>query len=104
MDDKVFQLLEKMYSEMLRMKEDIYSKIHQLEEKMKQGFEEGRHDRVRLEQVLTDKIDILTDGVTQNSEKINRIEDKVNSIETMIKDKSIVVSKDYYIQLLKKAE
>lgn len=111
MDEKTFQLLEKMYSEMLQMKKEMHSEVLQIredmlqmKEEMKQDFEEARQDRVRLEHVLTDKINIVTDGVVQNSKKIDRIEDKVNSIETIIKDKSIVVSKDYYIQLLKKVE
>jgi predicted phage gp36 major capsid-like protein len=97
-NNKMFELMEKMYIEMKNMKQE-----------MKNGFEEAKEERqqlanniVKIEDDIS-KLQTVDEGILANTQKLDIIEKKVDNIEEFIKEKSIVVSKDYYIQLLKKA-
>ncbi|MEL7566227.1 MAG: hypothetical protein AAGU27_15265 [Dehalobacterium sp.] len=73
-------------------------------DEMQEGFSEARKDRARIEYTLMQKIDIIADGVIQNTNRLDRLEVRVSNVEELIKERSIIVPKDYYVKLLKKVE
>lgn len=103
-ENRMLDLMEKLYMEMQSMKSEMRQEFANVRAEVKDGFEDARKDRARLEHTLTEKIDTVADGVIQNTNRVDRLEGRVASLEDLIKERSIVVPKDYYIQLLKKAE
>ncbi len=75
MEDKVFDLIEKIYAEMKQQFEIVNKK---LDEKV------DKTDIVRFENDLAPKIEALFDGYKQNTETLNRIEKEVSKQEEII--------------------
>lgn len=75
MEDKVFDLMEKMYAEMKQQFEEVNKKLDEKADKT---------DIVKLENDLVPKIEALFDGYKQNTEKLDRIEKEVSKQEEII--------------------
>lgn len=75
MEDKVFDLIEKMYAEMKQQFNEVNQKLDKKADKS---------DIVRLENDLVPKIEALFDGYKQNTEKLDRIENEVSKQEEII--------------------
>ena len=75
MEDKVFDLMEKMYAEMKQQFELVNKKLDEKADKT---------DIVKLENDLAPKIEALFDGYKQNTEKLDRIEKEVSKQEEII--------------------
>ncbi len=73
MEDKTFELLEKMYSEFVDFKEDTNSRLNEL-----------KNHVVKMEYDLKKDISALYDGYEQNSQKLDRIEKAVIRHEDII--------------------
>ena len=80
MDEKLFDLMSKMYNE-----------IQDLKGEMQEGFKEVRgeiqdikKDIIRIEVEHGKKLDALFDGYKQNSEQLTRIEDEVKRHDEVI--------------------
>lgn len=108
MEEKMFELMEKMYVEFSKKFEKIderFVKIDERFENMEQGLrQEIKQESARLENVLGAKIDALRDGYTQNEVRLTKVENRLTEVEDVIRNKSIVVGKDYYIQLFPKTK
>lgn len=74
-EDKVFDLIEKMYAEMKQQFNEVNQKLDKKADKS---------DIVRLENDLVPKIEALFDGYKQNTEKLDRIENEVSKQEEII--------------------
>ena len=91
MEDRVFNLLEKMYV-------DLSAKIEGLEDKMSDKIEglDGKIevmgkeissiklDLVRIENKMDDNHKVLQDGYKLTYEKLNRLEEKVDKIDKKV--------------------
>lgn len=75
MENKVFDLMEKMYAEMKQQFEFVNKKLDEKADKT---------DIVKLENDLVPKIEALFDGYKQNTEKLDRIEKEVSKQEEII--------------------
>ncbi|WP_427338088.1 hypothetical protein [Caloranaerobacter sp. DY30410] len=76
MDDKTFELLEKMYVEILEIKQDVKSNAKAIAQNAKAI---ARVESI-IENQIEKKIDALFDGYKQNSERIIRLEEKVDKL------------------------
>ncbi|HWR60586.1 MAG TPA: hypothetical protein VN580_03195, partial [Clostridia bacterium] len=75
LEDKVFELLTKMYSEMTGRFETLENKLDEKTDKS---------DIVRLENELTPKIEALFDGYKQHTDILERIEKRVANQDEII--------------------
>ncbi|KGG81218.1 hypothetical protein Y919_01545 [Caloranaerobacter azorensis H53214] len=83
MDDKTFELLEKMYVEILEIKQDVKSNAQAIAQNA-QAIAQNAKAIARVESIIENqierKIDALFDGYKQNSERITRLEEKVDRL------------------------
>ncbi|QIB27479.1 hypothetical protein [Caloranaerobacter azorensis] len=83
MDDKTFELLEKMYVEILEIKQDVKSNAKAIEQNA-HAIAQNAKAIARVESIIENqierKIDALFDGYKQNSERITRLEEKVDRL------------------------
>lgn len=75
-DDKLFDLMSKMYSEMQDGFKGVNDRIDRLENRM----DKLEKNQVKLENEVHEGFKTLYDGYVQNAEKITRIEAKVDCI------------------------
>jgi len=79
-EEKIFNLMEKMYIEMQEMKEKMATKddIRKLENNM-----------VRMEDEVKDDIKILYDGYKQSIEGINDIKERLDKLSDKVENQEI---------------
>ena len=80
MDEKVFELMEKMYLEMQTMKDAMnvgFNDVNNRLDKVEQTV-------IRIENDHGQKLTVLMDGYKQNSDKLDPIEKEVNKHEEII--------------------
>lgn len=75
MEEKSFELLTKMYSEMSEQFKEINRKLDEKADKS---------DIIRLENELNPKVDALFDGYRQHTDILERIEKEVSKQEEII--------------------
>lgn len=75
MDDKTFELIEKMYSEMTEQFNKINSKLDEKADKK---------DIIRFENDLKPKVETALEGYTVVYEKLNTLESKVDNINSKV--------------------
>ena len=80
MEDKVFDLVEKMYVEMQEGFDGVNKRIDSLETEVK----ETKNKIIFIEQEHGKKLTALFDGYKQNAEKLDRIENEVSKHEEVI--------------------
>ncbi|WP_164968046.1 hypothetical protein [Clostridium tetani] len=91
-NEKIFELIEKMYIDLKGSQEKMYIDLKGSQEKMYADLKEGQEKIctelkseisevkktvIRIENDHGKKLEALFDGYKQNSEKLNRIEDEV---------------------------
>ncbi len=84
MDDKMFDLLEKMYIEMQELKQDMATKqdISNMA---------TRQDIVRLEDKMDMNFKALYDGYTLTYEKLSALEDKVDNLSIKVENQNVEI-------------
>ncbi|NLL07235.1 MAG: hypothetical protein GX270_15970 [Clostridiaceae bacterium] len=75
MEDKSFELLTKMYSEMTEQFKEVNKKLDEKADK---------NDIIRLENELNPKVKALFDGYKQHTDLLERIENEVTKQEEII--------------------
>ncbi|MDQ2088235.1 hypothetical protein RBH29_17565 [Herbivorax sp. ANBcel31] len=75
MEDKSFELLTKMYSEMTEQFKEVNKKLDEKADKS---------DIIRFENELTPKVQALFDGYKQHTDVLERIENEVTKQEEII--------------------
>jgi len=80
MEDKTFQLLEKMYSEMKEGFAKVDERFTEIDERLKTV----ERTVLRIESDHEQKLQALFDGYIQNSEKLDRIQEEVSKHEEVI--------------------
>jgi len=83
MEDKVFVLMEKMYSEMTIQFKEINRKLDKKADK---------NDIVRIENDINPKIEALLDGYKQLSEGQENIKNRINDLDSKISSQEIEIS------------
>jgi len=92
MDDKSFELITAMYSEMQKG-------FKRLDDEMKQGFARNeaqiRKTDARIEHEVMPKMEVLFDAVKANGDRIDRVEKKVDRLTERVD------SQEFDIRLIK---
>lgn len=80
-NEKIFELIEKMYIDLKGSQEKMYADLKEGQGKicteLKSEISEVKKTVIRIENDHGKKLEALFDGYKQNSEKLNRIEDEV---------------------------
>lgn len=87
MDEKVFDLITKMYSEMNQRFDSVDNKIKDMDTEIKFIGTEIKslgNQVLKLENCLVPKVEALFDGYKQNTETLARIEKEVSRQEEII--------------------
>ena len=84
MDNKMFELVEKMYIEMQEMKSNMATK----EDLSNMA---SKHDIVRLEDKMDKNHKALYDGYKLTYEKLGILEDKVNEIDKKVERQDVEI-------------
>lgn len=96
MEDKTFDLVTQLYSEMTKQFELITHRFEAIEQKLDSKADAS--DIIRLENILIPKVDALLDGYKQLSEKQNEICSSINRLQ------ATVINHDIQITALKAAK
>jgi predicted nucleic acid-binding Zn-ribbon protein len=94
MEEKIFNLIESMYSEMNKRFEQMNKKFEQIDEKFEhvdKRFDEVNTKIAGLENKLGEKIDALFDGYIQNTEAINRLETKLDALAERVDKQEVEI-------------
>jgi archaellum component FlaC len=98
MDDKVFNLLEKMYLELTEFKQEVTQKLDSVDSRLTKL-------ESTLENVTNKKIDVALEGYTANTEKLDSIDSKIEDMASTVTNIEIITSKNWNdIAILKKAK
>lgn len=100
MEDRNFELLTQFFAEFKEFKAEVKQGFTEVNKKLDEKA--AKQDIARLETELKNELHSLQDGYVQNTERLTRVEDRLETIESTIKNKSIVIGKDYYVQLFPK--
>ena len=88
MEEKTFELIEKMYSEMQKgfsaIRSEMAEGFTEVRREMTEGFTEVRQSIVLLENKVDVNLKALYDGYQQNTESINRIEKKIDKLDEKV--------------------
>jgi hypothetical protein len=83
-NEKLFGLIEKMYSEMQKGFNDVYSEMRKGFSSVNERLDNLEKGQLRLEAELKDTKKTLYDGYIQNAEAIKRLEIKVDEISEKV--------------------
>lgn len=84
LDEKMFELMEKMYSDFSKRFDNIEVDIKDLKTEVGSLKVESKKVNSIIEHELMDKIEALFDGYIQNTDKLDRIEKEVSKHEEVI--------------------
>jgi len=84
MDDKVLNLLEKIYIEVQANTKELRDGQKQLENRLDGLEEEIKKLGAKIDEDLSPKIEALLDGYKQNSEQLTRIENEIAKYDEFI--------------------
>lgn len=79
-NDKMFDLLTKMYSEMQGIKIEMQEGFTTVNERLDKVENEVLKTNMKIEQVVEPKLTALFDGHTQHEDTFTRIEGKLNDL------------------------
>ncbi len=93
-NEKIFELMTKMYSEMQDTKKEMQDTKREMQEtkkEMREGFSHVNKRLDKVEHMVTDiehthgqKLEALFDGYIQNTQQLDRIEQKVSQHDEFI--------------------
>ena len=92
MEDKVFELLTKMYSEFSEFRKDITDKVESNSNEIRSNSKEIRsvgNQVTKLENELKKDVGALFDGYKQTYEKLQVLETKVDNISQKIETQDV---------------
>ena len=95
MNEKTFELMTAMYSEMQKGFNQMNERFEGLEEQVESNAASIRKIDMRIENEVMPKIDMLFDAVNMNGERIQRVEDKVDRLTDRVD------SQEFDIRLIK---
>lgn len=87
-NEKIFNLMEKMYADLKGGQEKLYTELKGSQDKMYTELKDSINNLekivLRIEQDHGKKLETLFDGYIQNSQKIDKIEKEVSKQEEVI--------------------
>lgn len=83
MENKIYDLLEKVYIEVQDTKKELQDTRKDLQE-TKVEVKENRKDIIRLENEMSNKISILFDGQKATNDRLDRIEKKLDDLSEKV--------------------
>ena len=84
MEDKSFELIEKLYTEMQKGFNNLGAEI-------KEVRQEVVKTNIYIEQKIEPKLSVLFDGNTQTNDKLDRIENTVNSLVEKVENQELEI-------------
>lgn len=95
MEDKTFELMEKMYAEMQTIKTDL--------QEVKTEVKQNSNHILRLENKMDEKLLALFDANTQMNQKLNDVTSGVEKISDDVSSIELITSKNWHdVAALKK--
>ena len=91
MEDKTFELLEKLYIEMQDMKQDMATKEDLKGMATKEDLIKVNQSIVRLENKMDANHKVLYDGYKLTYEKLTMLEDKVDQIDKKVESQDLEI-------------
>lgn len=88
MEDKVFELITKMYSEFSEFKKDM----NEFKKDMNEFRKEAKNDIIGLENKIDTNSKALFDGYKQTFEKLTVIEKKVDEISAKVEKQDVEIT------------
>ena len=84
MEDKTFELIEKLYNRMEERFNEQDTRIDRVKTELKQDITRVELNMVRMEDKFDTKLSALFDGVTTNTESINNLRVEMKALETKV--------------------
>ncbi len=91
MDEKVFELMEKMYSEMQEMKSNMATKYDLADMVTKDDLLKVEQKLIIMENKMDQNHKVLYDGYKLTFEKLETLEVKVNEIENKVERQDVEI-------------
>jgi septal ring factor EnvC (AmiA/AmiB activator) len=94
MDDKMFDLMSKIYGELTEFRKDTDKRFSSLETdvgSLKTDVRSVKNDIIRLENKLDNSTKILFDGYEQTFEKIVNIEKEVKDLSSKVEKQEVEI-------------
>ena len=91
MEDKIFELIEKMYNEMQNGFREVCKDIIRLDRKVDDKVDDVRQDIVRLENKMDENHKALYDGYKQNSEAVTEIREDIKDLKFRVENQEIAL-------------
>lgn len=92
MEDRTFELLEKIYSELLQFKQETNDRFDNNDKRfdsMDNRFDSIENRIIRIENEHGQKLNVLLDGYKQNAENINEINHKLDKLTDRVENQEI---------------
>jgi ferritin-like metal-binding protein YciE len=88
MEDKMFELITKMYNEFSEFRTDM----NEFKKDMNEFRKETKNDIIRLENKIDTNSKALFDGYKQTFEKLTVVEKKVDDISTKVEKQDVEIT------------
>lgn len=89
MQDKTFELLEKMYIELTSKIDGLTGEFVEFKQDTKEEFKVIKNQLTKIEVEHGNKLEAIFDGYKQNTENLNRLEDKIDNLQLDINNLSV---------------
>lgn len=88
MEDKMFELVTKMYNEFSEFRKDM----NEFKKDMNEFRKETKKDIIRLENIVDTNSKALFDGYKQTFEKLTAVEKKVDDISAKVEKQDVEIT------------
>lgn len=88
MDDKVFNLLEKMYGELTAKIDSLDNKLQEVKAELKQDIAKTN---ILIEHDVKPKLEALFDGYKQNTENLKEILNRIDEVSDKVDNHDIKI-------------
>lgn len=92
MEDKTFELLEKMYSEFLGFRKDTNDRFDELESKIENNHQNIVKIQTNLEQAIQPKVQLALEKLDMVNSKLEEYDDRLGSLEDKVDVHNIELS------------
>lgn len=95
MDDQMFELMSKMYSEFSEFRKDMYEfkkDMYEFKNDMYEFKKETQNSFIKLENKVDTNFKALFDGYKQTYEKLNCLEEKVDNISAKVEKQDFEIT------------
>lgn len=92
MEDKTFELLEKMYSEFLGFRKDANKRFDELESKIENNHQNIVKIQTNLEQAIQPKVQLALEKLDMVNSKLEEYDERLGSLEDKVDTHNVELS------------